>query len=53
MPTLVATAALIGLPLVIVGLAAAGLPGWIVAATLLPLVVFGVIFFLGTRRSEP
>jgi len=46
--TLVAVVALVvGLPLVIVGLAAAGLVGWIVAAIVLPLATLAVILWLG------
>jgi hypothetical protein len=42
-----AVALLIGLPLLIVGLAAAGLAGWIAAAVVLPLATLGVILWLG------
>jgi len=50
--TLVAVVALVvGLPLVIVGLAAAGLVGWIVAAIVLPLATLAVILWLG--RPQP
>ena len=49
--TLVAVVALVvGLPLVIVGLAAAGLVGWIVAAIVLPLATLAVILWLGRPR---
>ena len=49
--TLVAVVALVvGLPLVIVGLAAAGLVGWIVAAVVLPLATLAVILWLGRPR---
>jgi hypothetical protein len=49
--TLVAVVALVvGLPLVIVGLAAAGLVGWIVAAIVLPLGTLAVILWLGRPR---
>ena len=49
--TLVAVVALVvGLPLVIVGLAAAGLVGWIVAAIVLPLATLAVILWLGRAR---
>jgi hypothetical protein len=49
--TLVAVVALVvGLPLVIVGLAAAGLVGWIVAAIVLPLATLAVILRLGRPR---
>ena len=48
---LVAVVALVvGLPLVIVGLAAAGLVGWIVAAIVLPLATLAVILWLGRPR---
>lgn len=50
--TLVAVVALVvGLPLVIVGLAAAGPVGWIVAAVVLPLATLAVILWLG--RAQP
>jgi hypothetical protein len=45
-----AVALLIGLPLLIVGLAAAGLAGWIAAAVVLPLATLGVILWLGRPR---
>jgi hypothetical protein len=49
--TLVAVVALVvGLPLLIVGLAAAGLVGWIVAAIVLPLGTLAVILWLGRPR---
>jgi hypothetical protein len=49
--TLVAVVALVvGLPLVIVGLAAAGMVGWIVAAIVLPLATLAVILWLGRPR---
>jgi hypothetical protein len=49
--TLVAVVALVvGLPLAIVGLAAAGLVGWIVAAIVLPLATLAVILWLGRPR---
>jgi hypothetical protein len=41
---------LIGLPLLIVGLAAAGLAGWIALAVILPLATLGVILWLGRPR---
>jgi hypothetical protein len=47
----VAVALLVGLPLAIVGLAAAGPVGWIVAAVVLPIGVLGVILWLG--RPQP
>jgi hypothetical protein len=51
--TLVAVVALVvGLPLVIVGLAAAGLVGWIVAAIVLPLATLAVILWLGRPRPR-
>ena len=51
--TLVAVVALVvGLPLVIVGLAAAGLVGWIVAAIVLPLATLAVILWLGRPRPQ-
>jgi hypothetical protein len=45
-----AVALLIGLPLLIVGLAAVGLAGWIAAAVVLPLATLGVILWLGRAR---
>ena len=49
--TLVAVVALVvGVPLVIVGLAAAGPVGWIVAAVVLPLATLAVILWLGRPR---
>jgi hypothetical protein len=48
---LVAVALLIGLPLLIVGLAAAGPVGWVAAAVILPLAVLGLILWLG--RPQP
>jgi hypothetical protein len=49
--TLVAVVALVvGVPLLIVGLAAAGPVGWIVAAIVLPLATLGVILGLGRPR---
>ena len=49
--TLVAVVALVvGLPLAIVGLAAAGLVGWIIAAIVLPLATLAVILWLGRPR---
>jgi hypothetical protein len=48
---LVVVALLVGLPLLIVGLAAAGPVGWIVAAVVLPLATLAVILWLG--RSRP
>jgi len=47
----VVVALLVGLPVVIVGLAAAGLVGWIVAAIVLPVVTLAAILWLG--RSRP
>lgn len=47
----VVVALLVGLPLLIVGLAAAGPVGWIVAAVVLPLATLGTILWLG--RSRP
>ena len=49
--TLVAVVALVvGVPLVIVGLAAAGPVGWIVAAVVLPLATLAIILWLGRPR---
>ena len=49
--TLVAVVALlVGLPLLIVGLAAAGPVGWVVAAVVLPLATLAVILWLGRPR---
>jgi hypothetical protein len=48
---LVAVVALVvGVPLVIVGLAAAGPVGWIVAAVVLPLATLAIILWLGRPR---
>jgi hypothetical protein len=47
----VAVALFVGLPLLIVGLAAAGPVGWVAAAVILPLVVLGLILWLG--RPQP
>ena len=46
----VVVALLVGVPLVIVGLAAAGLVGWIVAAIVLPVVTLAAILWLGRAR---
>jgi len=43
-------ALVIGVPLLIVGLAALGPVGWIVAAVVLPLVTLGAILRLGRAR---
>lgn len=43
-------ALVVGLPLLIVGLAAAGPVGWIAAAVMLPLLTLGVILWLGRPR---
>ena len=49
--TLVAVVALVvGVPLLIVGLAAAGPVGWIVAAVVLPLATLAIILWLGRPR---
>lgn len=48
---LVAVILLIGLPLLIVALAAAGPPGWVAAAVVLPVVTLGLILWLGRARS--
>ena len=49
--TLVAVVALVvGVPLLIVGLAAAGPVGWIVAAVVLPLATLAIILRLGRPR---
>jgi hypothetical protein len=45
-----AVALLIGLPLVIIGLAAAGLAGWITLAVVFPLATLAVILWLGRPR---
>ena len=44
------TALLVGVPLVIVGLALVGPVGWIAAAVVLPLATLGVILWLGRDR---
>ena len=46
----VVVALVIGVPLLIVGLAALGPVGWIAAAVVLPLVTLGVILRLGRAR---
>ena len=47
-----AVALFIGLPVVLLLAAAAGPIGWIVAAAVLPLVVLGVILWLGWFRRR-
>jgi hypothetical protein len=47
---LVAVALFVGVPLVVIGLAAAGPVGWIVAAVVLPLATLAVILWLGRTR---
>ena len=46
----VVVALVIGVPLLIVGLAALGPVGWIAAAVVLPLVTLGLILRLGRAR---
>ena len=46
------TALLVGVPLVIVGLALVGPVGWIAAAVVRPLATLGVILWLGRDRPE-
>ena len=55
LPVAIAVAVLlfIGLPLLILGLAAAGPIGWIVAATVLPFATLGVLLWLGWYRRRP
>jgi len=48
---LIAVALFVGLPLLVIGLAAAGPVGWIVAAVVLPVATLVVILWLG--RSRP
>jgi len=50
---IVAIALFIGLPLLLVLAAAAGPIGWIAAAIILPLVVLGVLLWLGWFRRSP
>ena len=47
---LVAIALLVGLPLLIIGLAALGTTGWIAAAVILPLATLATILWLGRPR---
>lgn len=48
---LVVVALVVGLPLLIVALAAAGTVGWIVAAVVLPLATLATILWLGRSRQ--
>lgn len=50
---LVAVLLFMGLPALIIGLAAAGPIGWIVAATVLPFATLGVLLWLGWFRRRP
>lgn len=45
-------AAVIGLPLVLLGLGAAGPVGWVLGAAALPLVVYGTIVWLARTRRR-
>jgi hypothetical protein len=47
---IVAVALFIGVPLVVIGLAAAGPIGWIVAAVVLPIATLAVILWLGRTK---
>jgi hypothetical protein len=47
----VAVALFVGLPVLVIGLAAAGPVGWVVAAAVLPLATLAVILWLG--RPQP
>jgi hypothetical protein len=47
---LVVVALLVGLPLLIFGLAAIGTAGWIAAAVILPLATLATILWLGRAR---
>jgi hypothetical protein len=46
----VAVALFVGLPLLVIGLAATGPVGWVVAAAVLPLATLAVILWLGRPR---
>ncbi len=46
----VAVALFVGLPLLVIGLAAVGPVGWVVAAAVLPLATLAVILWLGRPR---
>lgn len=54
-PVALAVAVLLfmGVPALILGLAAAGPIGWIAAATALPLVTLGILLWLGWFRRRP
>lgn len=45
-------AAVVGLPLVLLGLGAAGPVGWVLGAAALPLVVYGVLVWLARERRR-
>ena len=45
-------AALVGLPLVLLGLGAAGPVGWVLGAAALPLVVYGTLVWLARVRQR-
>jgi hypothetical protein len=49
---LAAAALFIGLPLLVIGLAALGPVGWIIAAVVLPLATLGTILWLGHSRQR-
>ena len=51
--TVIVIALVVGVPLLIVGLSALGLVGWIVAATLLPLAALALILRLGREPRTP
>jgi len=55
LPGAIAVAVLLfmGLPALILGLAAAGPIGWIVAAIVLPVATLGVLLWLGWFRRRP
>lgn len=55
LPSAIAVACLlfIGLPALIVGLAATGPVGWVIAATALPFLTLGVLLWLGWFRRRP
>ncbi len=50
---IVAVALFIGLPILLLLAGAAGPIGWVAAASILPLVVLGVLLWLGWFRRRP
>jgi hypothetical protein len=51
--TVIVIALVVGLPLVIVGLAAMGLVGWIVAAVVLPIAALAALLRIGREKRPP